>query len=30
LTSPHDLDLACGFESELFIILVLARIPFSQ
>jgi hypothetical protein len=30
LTSPHDLDLADGFESELFNILVLARKPFSQ
>jgi hypothetical protein len=30
LTSPHDLHLACGFESEMFIILVLARKPFSQ
>jgi hypothetical protein len=30
LTSPRDLDLARGFESELFIILVLARKPFSQ
>jgi hypothetical protein len=30
LTSPLDLDLAHGFESELFIILVLARKPFSQ
>jgi hypothetical protein len=30
LTSPHDLDLSHGFESELFIILVLARKPFSQ
>jgi hypothetical protein len=30
LTSPHDLDLARGFESELLIILVLARKPFSQ
>jgi hypothetical protein len=29
LTSPHDLDLARGFESELFIILVFARKPFS-
>jgi hypothetical protein len=26
----RDLDLAHGFESELFIILVLARKPFSQ
>jgi hypothetical protein len=30
LTSPHDLDLAHVFEFELFIILVLARKPFSQ
>jgi hypothetical protein len=30
LTSPCDLDLAHGFESELFIILDLARKPFSQ
>jgi hypothetical protein len=30
LTSPLDLDLAPGFEYELFIILVLARKPFSQ
>ncbi len=30
LTSPRDLDLARGFESKLFIILVLARKPFSQ
>jgi hypothetical protein len=30
LTSPHDLDLAHGFESKLFIILVLAGKPFSQ
>jgi hypothetical protein len=30
LTSPRDLDLARGFESELFIILVLARKLFSQ
>jgi hypothetical protein len=30
LTFPLDLDLAHGFESELFIILVLARKPFSQ
>jgi hypothetical protein len=30
LTSPHDLDLASGFKSELFIILVLARKTFSQ
>jgi hypothetical protein len=30
LTSPCDLDLARGFESELFIILVLARKHFSQ
>jgi hypothetical protein len=30
LTSPHDLNLACGFKSELFINLVLARKPFSQ
>jgi hypothetical protein len=30
LTSPRDLDLAHGFESEMFIILVLARNPFSQ
>jgi hypothetical protein len=30
LISPHDLDLVHGFESELFIILVLARKPFSQ
>jgi hypothetical protein len=30
LTFPHDLDLARGFESELFIILLLARKPFSQ
>jgi hypothetical protein len=30
LTSPRDLDLAHGFESELFIISVLARKPFSQ
>jgi hypothetical protein len=30
LTFPRDLDLACGFESELFIILVLARKLFSQ
>jgi hypothetical protein len=30
LTSPRDLDLARGFESELFIILILARKPFSQ
>jgi hypothetical protein len=30
LTSPRDLDLAHGFKSELFIILVLARKPFSQ
>jgi hypothetical protein len=30
LTSPRDLDLARGFEFELFIILVLARKPFSQ
>jgi hypothetical protein len=28
LTTPHDLDLAHGFEYELFIILVLARKPF--
>jgi hypothetical protein len=30
LTSPHDLDIAHGFEFKLFIILVLARKPFSQ
>jgi hypothetical protein len=30
LTSPRDLDLAHGFESELLIILVLARKPFSK
>jgi hypothetical protein len=30
LTSPHDLDLARGIESKLFIILVLARKPFCQ
>jgi hypothetical protein len=30
LTSPHDLDLAHGFEYALLIILVLARKPFSQ
>jgi hypothetical protein len=30
LTSPRDLNLARGFEYELFIILVLARKPFSQ
>jgi hypothetical protein len=30
LTFPRDLDLAHGFESEMFIILVLARKPFSQ
>jgi hypothetical protein len=30
LTSPRDLDFDCGFESELFIILVLAKKPFSQ
>jgi hypothetical protein len=28
LTSPLDLDLACGFESELFIILVLVENHF--
>jgi hypothetical protein len=30
LTSPRDLDIALGFKSELFIMLVLARKPFSQ
>jgi hypothetical protein len=30
LTSSRDLDLAHGFKSELFIILVLVRKPFSQ
>jgi hypothetical protein len=30
LTSLRDLDLAYGFDSELFISLVLARKPFSQ
>jgi hypothetical protein len=29
-TFPRDLDLARGFEFELFIIMVLARKPFSQ
>jgi hypothetical protein len=30
LTSPRNLNLARGFEFELFIILVLARKPFYQ
>jgi hypothetical protein len=30
LTAPRDLDIGCGFKSELFFMLVLARKSFSQ